>query len=471
MKNFILAEAPLTSEATYLLLHLNPDVPDDTREFKPFSHYSTWLANQGYAPNTTKAYSEHVARFIDYVYEASQTQFPVDVEVNIETIIFSYQAFLLFGRGAANPIASRLAESLAKERLTGHNSLSQTIESSIRWFLQVAESKNRIAPDQLFSAFYTSHADYRSQYEISAQRANSWLAGVIRDSLNAVLPKRKRDTLFPQAKRRDRKNDKQPFKTVAFPIERSVDLVRQAKPKKAKTFYRDMALYALLAATGARSSEALQIRMCDIDCDEFAVFLRSPFGRKTPGVTEAEYKHLAWKGRETELTYMIEPFARIFWENLEKYLGLEYNSSVDHDFVFQNSNGRPYFASDRSSRDKTFKGYATKAGISDITGISPHSLRHMYGTYTLNYMPVPGQATPGFPITYVKILMGHSSVTSTMKYAKHDTDIIEAYLEHANQYVTQRGEDSLKTIREEFHSRQLEILRAEAARIEGSKHD
>lgn len=471
MKNFILVEAPLTSEASYLLLHLNPELPDEAREFKPFSHYTIWLARQGYAPNTVKVYSEHVGRFIDYVYEASKTHFPADVEVTIETIIYSYQAYLLFGRGASNPIASRLADSLGKERLTGHNSLSQTIESSIRWFLQVSETKNRITPDQLFSAFYTNHTEYRGQYEISAQKANSWLAGVIRDSLNAVLPKRKRQTLFPQAKRRDRKSDKQPFKTVAFPIERSVDLIRQARPNKAKTFYRDMTIYALLGATGARSSEALQIRMCDIDSDEFAIFLRDPFARKTPGLTEEEYKLLAWKGRETELTYMIEPFARIFWENLEKYLALEYNASVDHDFVFQNSDGRPFFASDRSSRDKTFKKYAKKAGLLDITGISPHSLRHMYGTYTLNYMPVPGQATPGFPITYVKILMGHSSVKSTMKYAKHDTGIIDAYLQHANQYVSQRGEDSIKTIREEFHSRQLEILREEADRIEGNNHD
>ena len=108
MKNFILVEAPLTSEASYLLLHLNPDLPDEAREFKPFSHYTIWLTRQGYAPNTAKVYAEHVGRFVDYVYEASQTQFPADAEITIETIIYSYQAFLLFGKGAANPIASKL---------------------------------------------------------------------------------------------------------------------------------------------------------------------------------------------------------------------------------------------------------------------------------------------------------------------------------------------------------------------------
>ncbi|MDP5167359.1 tyrosine-type recombinase/integrase [Pseudomonas syringae] len=471
MKNFILVEAPLTSEANYILLHLDPDLPDEAREFKPFSHYTIWLARRGYAPNTAKLYAEHVGRFIDYVYEASRSQFPMDVDVTIESIVYSYQAYLLFGKGATNPIARQLAECLGKEKLTSHNSLSQTIESSIHWFLKVSEAKNNIAPDQLFSAFYLHRNEYRSQYEISAQHASSWLAAVIRDSLNSVLPKGKKDKLFPQAKRRDRKNDKQAFKTTAYPIEQSVELVRQSKPSRSKTFYRDMTFYSLLAATGARTSEALQVRLIDIDGDEFAVFLRDPFARQSPGITEDEYKLLSWKGRETELTYMIEPFARIFWQNLEKYLNLEYNSSVGHDFLFQNSDGRPFFASDRSSRDKTFKHYALRSGLTDVNGISPHSLRHMYGTYTLNYMPVPGQSIPGFPITYVKILMGHASVTSTQKYAKHDTDIIEAYLQHANKYVTQQGEESIKTIREEFHVRQLEALREEAKRIKGTNND
>lgn len=471
MKNFILVDAPLTSEANYLLLHLDPSVPDEVREFKPFTNYTVWLARRGYAPNTEKAYSEHVGRFVDYVYEASKIPFPADVEITIETIIYSYQSFLMFGTGASNPIAKTLAERLGKVRLTRQSSIAQTIESSIRWFLQVAESKNISAPDQLFSRFYSSRAEYRSQYELSAQKANSWMAAVIRDSLNSVLPKRRKDRLFAQAGRRDRKNDKQPFKTLPFPIERSVDLVRQAKPGKSKTFYRDMTLYALLGATGARSSEALQVRMPDIDDDAFAVFLRDPFARKTPGLTEEEHKLLSWKGRETEITFMIEPFARIFWESLEKYLALEYNASVGHDFLFQNTDGRPFFASDRSSRDKTFKKYALRAGLPDVTGISSHSLRHMYGTYTLNYMPVPGQSIPGLPITYVKILMGHASVTSTMKYAKHDTDIVEAYIQHANQHVTQRGDASFRTIREEFFMRQLEVLKDEANRIEEGKND
>ncbi|MEA3169352.1 MAG: hypothetical protein QOI97_2300, partial [Pseudomonas sp.] len=49
MKNFILVEAPVTSEANYILLHLDPGMPDEAREFKPFTDYTTWLARRGYA--------------------------------------------------------------------------------------------------------------------------------------------------------------------------------------------------------------------------------------------------------------------------------------------------------------------------------------------------------------------------------------------------------------------------------------
>jgi len=471
VKNFVLVKAPLTNEADYLLLHLEPDLPDDKREFKPFSHFAVTLKRRGYAPATKKLYCEHVGRFIDFVYEASKTNFPTNIEVTIASIIYSYEAYLLFGKDATNPIARKLAESLEKEKPTSQKSLSETIETSISLFYTVSAARNEFEPDHLFTPFYTCRVEYRTQYEISAKKAKSWLAAVIRDSFKSVMPKKKKDTLFPQAKRRNRKNDKAEFKTIAYPIEKSVDLLRQVKPRMSKTFYRDMTLYSFLAATGARTSEALQIRMPDIDSDEFRVFLRDPFARNTPGLTEDEHSCLAWKGRETELTFMIEPFASIFWENLEKYLNLEYNFSVGHDFLFQNLDGGPLFTSDRSSRNKTFKKYAQKAGLLDITNISLHSLRHMYGIYTLNYMPVPGQSTPGLPMAYVKILMGHASISSTMKYAKHDTDIIEAYLQHANQHVTKRGEDSFMTIREEFHIRQLEALRGEIDRLKGTEND
>jgi site-specific recombinase XerD len=466
MKNFVLAQAPLTSESAFVLLHLDPSIPDELREFEPFAHFSRWMVQRGYAANTIRVYSEHVARFIDYVYEASKIEFPSNLEINVSSIIYSYQSFLLHGQQATNPIAKTLAESLGKITPTSPTSLSQNIEASIRWFLQASAERPKSSPDKLFSPFYTKLPQYRTYFQKSAQKANSFLASVIQGALESVLPKRRGATVFPLAKRADRKIGKSSFKGKAYPIEKCVDLVRQKRPIHSKTFYRDMCIYSLLAASGARSCEVLQLRFCDVDPDgNLAVFLRNPFDRTNPGLSESEFEKLAWKGRETEITFLIEPFATIFQENFEKYLAFEYNSCVNHEFIFQDINGRPYFACDRSNRIKSFKKYAQKSGLAEISEISPHSLRHMYGVYVLNYMPIPGNKTSGLPLAYVRLLMGHANIESTMKYAKHDTEIIEAYIQHANQYVSQRGEKSLITIREEYHLRQLEIVRNEASRL------
>ena len=467
MKNFVLIEAPIATTQAFLLLHLAHGTTKNGPYFEPFTHYAKWLTQQGYATNTIRAYSEHVARFIDYVYEATITTFPSDIEINTPEIIYSYQSFLIFGKEATNPIAKTLAYSLNKERLTSQTSIAQTIETSIRWFLEVSLQRNDIKPDQLFGRFYTNRLEYRNQYEVSAQRANSWLTGVIRDALSSVTVKKKTQPLFAGAKRRSRKNDKNPFATNAYPIEHAVPLLRTAKPEKTSMFHRNMCFYSLLAATGARTSEVLQVRMIDIvsNKNKISVYLRNPFLRKNEGLSEAEHNKLSWKGRETELTFMIEPFFSIFIEHLEKYMSYEYNSCTGHNFLFQSANGRPYFAADRSSRDKTFKKYVNLSNLEDSQGISLHSLRHMYGTYVLNYLPVPDNNHPGLPLAYVKILMGHASITSTMKYAKHDTEVVDSYIQIANQRITASGEDSLATIRQEFYENQIKMIQREVERI------
>ena len=68
---------------------------------------------------------------------------------------------------------------------------------------------------------------------------------------------------------------------------------------------------------------------------------------------------------------------------------------------------------------------------------------------------------PGLPLAYVQKLLGHASATSTQRYARHDDDILDAFIEHANKFVTGKGEDSLASTRLEFHKRQIEMLENE----------
>lgn len=466
MKNFVLVEAPVSRRERHLLLHLSPNIDDKDRELASFSHFSRWLIRKNYSESTLQKYSENVANFLDYLFEASKSESVFDGEMDLEDVVYSYESFMLFGKEAENPLAREVAEKLNRDDKASPASLAQNIQAAILWFIEssLLDLANQGQIDPFFGFFFERKTVHRSSTEKAKIKQNSWLAGTIRDSLSRLATTSRRESLFPGVTRRQSKDGSKTFKVEPFPIESSVRLVRSKKPPKSSYYHRDMAVYALLAATGGRTHEVLQLRFRDIKTDEDGytrIEFHSPLLRKNPGLTPKESRKLAWKGRETEKTFMIEPFASIFWEHLQSYLKLEYNSSVNHDFVFQKRGGRPFFTSDRKNRNKTFRAYAKKAGVKIETRLGMHSLRHMYGTYVLNYMPVPGNRTTGLPLPYVQKLLGHASALSTQRYAKHDDDVLDAFIEHANKFVTGRGEDSLASTRIEFHKRQLEMLENE----------
>lgn len=469
MKNFILVEAPVIRKEAHLLLHLSPSINDEDRELASFSHYSRWLVRRGYSTNTIKKYSENVANFLDYLFEASKSNVLKAENLDFHDAVYSYESFMLFGQESSNPLASELAQKLDKKNKTSPTSLAQNIQASIQWFIEITllSRAEKGHFDPFFGLFFERKTHTRSNFEKSKIKEKSWLAGTIRNSLSRLAQSSRREALFPGLKRRSKRANPSSHQVQPFPIEFAVPLLRSKKPLKSTKFHRDMALYSLLAATGMRTHEALQMRFIDIISDEDGnarIELHSPFGRPTPGLTETEYGLLAWKGRDTARTFMIEPFASIFWEHLKQYLEREYDQSVNHDFVFQKENGRPFFVSDRKNRSKTFKEYAKRAGIQDVKSVRIHSLRHMYGTYILNYMPIPGNRMPGLPLVYVQRLLGHASSSSTQRYSRHDEDVLDAYIEHANMYVTGRGIESLAETRTKFHRRQIEMIEKELSK-------
>jgi len=95
--------------------------------------------------------------------------------------------------------------------------------------------------------------------------------------------------------------------------------------------------------------------------------------------------------------------------------------------------GRPYFLSAASSRNEVFKRAAAAVGVADRVH-GPHSLRHAYGTYLLNYFPRMN-GDYGLPLPFVQQLMGHADIKSTMKYARYDEELMRLELQHANSMV------------------------------------
>lgn len=248
----------------------------------------------------------------------------------------------------------------------------------------------------------------------------------------------------------------------AFPFDKVGDVLDRM------TTYRDKALYAFCAASGCRVSEALQLLWDDVDAVAQTVRLIDPKSRPhSPSylaLTPSERDHLVWKGRATSLTLLIEPFVSAFFEALALYLRHEYIPHGRHKFVFQYTHedepGRPYFLAAASSRNAVLKRAITLARVFGAEG--PHSFRHMYGTYLLNYFPRPN-GTYGLPLGIVQKLMGHKHAKDTAKYARDDKDLLEVELRYANMMLYGNGE--VKSLIELKRNALLEKLRQVEAQL------
>lgn len=128
-----------------------------------------------------------------------------------------------------------------------------------------------------------------------------------------------------------------------FPLELILGLVERA------TCYRDAAIWCLLAAAGLRISEVLQLLWEDI-FSEAKVYTVNPKEREDIklsyiGLGELEINRLSWKGRRTKFTFLIEPYATMFFEALSLYMKYEYDAKARHNFIFQGTRMLSLFVS------------------------------------------------------------------------------------------------------------------------------
>lgn len=421
--------------------------------------------------NTRKNYCRHLAQFFDYMFEAGiqlakgDPDFKFSRQV-LADILESYHSYLTEGTASGNTIARLVAKILPPGRNGNDTNGAETSavkHAVLRRFLELSE-KIRVQQEEMAAlGFHSMSVDNLSilpgigerrlvtDSERRAMLSNSMLAGVIARGpqfiAEKVLP-----TSFPSIKYDDER---------AFPIERGVDFISAFRT------HRDKALYALLAASGVRISEALQLLWEDICLEKGEVKLIDPKLRPNHSsylyLTPLQRELLVWKARNTSATMLIEPFKTLFFKSLAEYHREEYVPHGRHQFVFQYSvggiDGEPYLIAGHDSYTDVFKGAARRAGVNLPNGMGPHSLRHMYGTYLLNYFPRP-DGTYGLPIGLVRAVMGHASIASTEKYARHDKDMIALELKYANQVVF-HGLESKSLVR-----MRLDALQAQVKEIE-----
>lgn len=411
---------------------------------RPIEAFTAFVLSMRHSrPNTRKAYSRHVAEFLDYLIEASLFigQGRQLTSLELSETIEAWGDYLVHGTEAGPDIAKAVAASLPP----GANAAATVTlkKAALRRFLKLSEAVRKqmeelahlhVGISIASTPLLVGTGDRRelTRFERSALNSNSMIAGVVAGGPKfidqVVLGKGTQAVKYEEAR--------------AFPYDKVMDLL-DVMPSA-----RDKALYALLAASGARTHEALQLLLDDdVDIEAGTLRLVDPFSRlRHPSylaLTALERDHLWWKGRATDLTLLIEPFASTFFEALHVYLSAEHIPHGKHDFLFQYGDrnkrrGLPFFLSDVRTRLEVFDRACDRVGVRLPPKTGPHSLRHMYGTYTLNYFP-RSNGDYGLPVPMVQQLMGHADVKQTLKYARFDKDLLKLELQHANNVLFRHG--------------------------------
>lgn len=424
--------------------------------------------NWDYAFATQKRYAEVLAGFLDYLIEArafgtssAPTKRHLNEVIDAYPVLLRDGSRVLWERIAAsieeNPENKWLADvchSLQRNPLKP-SSFSNTL-AAINRFLRLSEALAVEAYERAkllgiehgdtYSSLIAaiSGVETLSVAEKQSMRMNSVLGSVMRFRGEGLTRPRKL-TSSSCSNQADQIN-------LDFPLDYVLPLASSA------ISWRDRALWLLLAASGIRVSEALNLQWSDIDIQNQKVYVFDPNGRRLGGDMTVQ-ERARFKGREVSMTYLIQPFRQAFFNALEQYVKNEYvpprNKSEGNyalQYVEPGLRGKAYVGVSDAALNKNFKAACKRAGVPRPIVVGKkqwtlHSLRHLYGVYMLNDIPVdPKNGRFGLDLDEVQVLMGHKSISSTRKYARKKRRSLERLLTQADQYLLGIDEGQLPAI-------------------------
>jgi len=437
------------------------------KEFTPLTIHLRDLIDSG-SPQPSINKSGHcISNFVDYFHIASKYIDPTKSAIN--TAYREYHSYLTAGKESSSETVRKICETKPSPQVeisTSSNyhaqitpflknlkNIQTTYEELIDNGLSVEQPETSLLISNLMKIEPTSIKISNYEKSSMARHITPMTAGTCegkrRTSYTSHIP-------FKETFGKPIEEDK------FFPLDRITDLLGNASS------YRNACLYALIAATNARNSEADQILWQDINFSTREVFLRNPNTRSNRneayrGISEIERNQLEWKGRGTELTVLLEPYGSLFFKYLEDYLRHEYNPSCGHNFVFHDKYGKPLFLCDYSTVIlHQFKQAATKTLLDQphIAGkLGLHSLRHSNIYFFKNYLEhSKGQ---GLSDSELLLLTGHSDIRSLQKYAKVDREMLLEKISFANHM---RKHGSIKSSIEfqiKYLEERLEIFKKE----------
>lgn len=418
-----------------------------------------------------KTYAYAAKGFINYIETVDQLLGGLTPKLYADALD-AYESYLVFGADSESEIASAVAKVLHPKKLKG--SSVRTYFAAVNSFLAASESAH-VGMSQLFEGGYIAgvvisplsdavSSRPATSLERAAIKSKSWFAGCVAGGARKVKSTHLTAVSKPSSLAH---TDRSGGDEKAFPIDKCAELIAGA------TCLRDAVLWSFLAASGCRISEALTLQRDDIVL-EFEVtslkkvYIVDPASRRdllSKHLPERVINEISHKGRSTTETWLIEPFASMFWVCLHEYVeeqqGLEKKrrQPVFHNFLFRNlRNGKPmptsYQAVWERFRTAAFKVTGQNYGF--------HSLRHMYAYYLLNHCPNPMNIRKlGMDLKTVQQLMGHGSIKSTERYARRDAKMLEATFSAINMLRMSASNFNVQQVQIKYLENEVEALKAE----------
>ncbi|RDL16239.1 site-specific integrase [Pseudomonas jessenii] len=423
MKNFTMAQV-----GRYLRLFDADGMPVDL-----FNRFVVDMKEtQGLSENTREGYSNHVAHMLDFMCEIGllNSDNPPS-PTNAQRALNLYPRFLEDATFIDDPQLVQIAHSLGRAPVSKAScgkhcaAINNFSEFSQRYAQQEQSLERALGSERATPplAPFQPLQQSRSRFETHRLQQNSIIAGCINGSkLKATKRKPRLST----------KVREQTFAGKDFPRKRLIQAINRANNS------RHRLLWVMLAATGLRFSEAMQMRRSDIDLKTRCMKVHDPDGARNP-LTRAE-KQLPNKGRRTTRIYILEPLKDMLFDALEAYAN-ERPQVVEQDYLFLHKTPEKYgqplctstpFKTLNGTSNRAFK----KAQINEVEEkqhlYTLHSLRHFYAMWLKNCVQAKGSHKLGLEMYQIQRLMGHKQLSTTMRYCHDDQNIIDMIMEVAD---------------------------------------
>lgn len=423
-----------------------------------FDFFIKKLLQRNFTKNTIDLYSYGVASFIDYLNEYTKIVISKDEAIDgnrLSEMISDFPKFIYSGTHTKDKILKQIAINLNAKPLK--SSTEETYTAAVNNYLLISEEYRQ----RLFEM-----PENTSGYElIPEEKLFPWIGEKKKISkqerfnintknvLSSVVSGGARFKQMSAIKTTRKKTAKEHNVKKEYPLDKTLELINQA------TSYIDKTLISLLASSGVRTSEALLLTLDDIDYENRSIQIINPREREMKDYnnyfSSEEKNELPFKSRSTKHVFLIKPFDDYFWSYLAKYMQEERNASNQHPFLFTAKNSsEPLIINETKNFTQRFK-YLSKK----VTGenYSPHSLRHMYISYLVNYFPC-GNDVYGLPANRVQKIVGHTNLSSTQVYVHPDLEIHKLQ-QNAFFYNLEKDRVDIKTeVRKNILLKELEKL-------------